>query len=48
MSIICTREGDGLVSASIEMFGGWETDTVNKVMQAMEQYPDAVFIGKEQ
>ena len=45
-SIICLKEGDAYVSYTIEELGGWEIPIVTKLLEAMENYPDAIFIGK--
>ena len=34
-----------MVSKAIELYGAWELYTVNKVMEAMDHYKNAVFIG---
>ena len=45
-SIVCIKRNDDYVSAGIEYEGGWEMNEVNKVMQAMDLYPEATFIGR--
>ena len=34
------------MSAAIEKNGGWEIPTVTKVMEAIDLYPSAIFIGR--
>ena len=45
-SLICIKSDDKYVSAAIEKNGGWEIPTVTKVMEAMDLYPSAIFIGR--
>ena len=45
-SLICLKRGDQYVSQVIEVDGGWEIPIVTKVMEAMDHYPNAVFIGE--
>ena len=45
-SLICLKRGDQYVSQFIEVDGGWEIPIVTKVMEAMDHYPNAVFIGE--
>ena len=45
-SVVCIKRDDNYVSAGIEYEGGWEMNEVNKVMHAMDLYPEASFIGR--
>ena len=45
VSSIWTKKGDHIISEAIESLGSWEISYVEKVMKAMDYYPNAVFIG---
>jgi len=44
VSSIWTKKGDHIISEAIESLGSWEISYVEKVMKAMDYYPNAVFI----
>ena len=39
------RADDGYISVELEVFGGWEMDEVSSVMEVVDMYPEATFVG---
>ena len=42
---MCVRADDEYISVELEVFGGWEMDEVSSVMEVVDMYPEATFVG---